>query len=986
MKLYKLFLLSFVVLFEFKYSFQIDDDLISKSIFNPSTLKLESLTHEISNLDNLINNFFESVNNLYQRTLEDSKTYIKPYSDCYKGLSKANLEEGFIYILKFFTATTFYNNNLNSFKSCKDNVDGSLNFIQTLNQTYSIDYNVTENLTYVILYPESLPEFNKVDIRYKTYTNVLGMCIHKFCDIDEYKYFIFRFNENTDKIMYNFTSENNASDAFETFKNNTILIKIDEVSEYSLFAIIPVIILFLFLLLTFCPSMLKLCFCCFKKTPKRKTINKDPNSTISWKFKGTSLNINKNKNNQPINSNDSNIFEIEKKRTNFVNEEEIINTDNINNNLIVLDEPPKQFNFNYFDENESYEENEDNDENMYEDFSDPGEDRNKVYIRYKKSILGDTQIDFQGIEDLINKLWIKNNILKFFESLKKKENDPDSVLEGLNGLRAIAIIFAIFGWVYYNIFSSPFKIYNARSHETMIKNFSISWILFGLRYSRKIFYAISGYTLVYKFLCYLDSLIEKRKSNNNFNSNNNNFNSNIDKNSITNPSILNSPEKNKENIIKTNELKESLKPIKSPSKEPTIEFYETDESGSFSDSESDSSDEDSKVSDDSKVSEEEEEEPTFSTNINDDLRKNLSFKDYLRFVFTQLHKYILFILCISIFKYSYFSIKSTFFLSKPLFYKLRNILENISNWTIISVITLIPIKDNPIFLTVINEIRFFLIYSFIIYFGYKFKARIDYFLFVMFILCILYKIIVLSLYRDTMHPALFHYSDSEKNELFYSDTNFSHSFFILGIFFGKAKYLIQKSIKTKEKLIKKGKNFLLSTIWFSNFFNKLKSKKRSCLKKFLVIISLILVLFFICSYSIFYNIFDYNIQTNNLRDFNDNLVFKYFYLLDNEFFIFFLMFLFMLLTDPGKNVFNSVLRNENWKFITKPYISILCFYPMVLLDFIHHANYRIRIDFFNMIFYSNIAFTILLFLSILSFVLVEMPLKNLIKFIIQRVK
>lgn len=157
MKLLHLILLSFVLLFELKSCLHIDDDLISNSIFKPSILKLESLSDEIPNLDYLINNFLKSVNDLYQKTLEDSKKYINPESDCYKGLSKANLEEGFIYILKFFSSTTFFNNNLNSFKNCKDNTDEILNFIESLNQTHSINYNLTDNLTYVILYPESLP-------------------------------------------------------------------------------------------------------------------------------------------------------------------------------------------------------------------------------------------------------------------------------------------------------------------------------------------------------------------------------------------------------------------------------------------------------------------------------------------------------------------------------------------------------------------------------------------------------------------------------------------------------------------------------------------------------------------------------------------------------------------------------------------------------------------------------------------------------------
>jgi hypothetical protein len=95
---------------------------------------------------------------------------------------------------------------------------------------------------------------------------------------------------------------------------------------------------------------------------------------------------------------------------------------------------------------------------------------------------------------------------KNFEELYSPQSQTfnESGIGYVKGMQVISLFFFIFGTVYFILLNSPLKGYN----ETKFIRFLHSWynciVFFGIRYSPRIFFSVSGYTLVYKLYCYLD--------------------------------------------------------------------------------------------------------------------------------------------------------------------------------------------------------------------------------------------------------------------------------------------------------------------------------------------------------------------------------------------------------------------------------------------------------------------------------------------------
>ncbi len=921
----------------------------------------------------IVNEYFNSINNLYQKILEDAKNDISP--KCHENLSMANLDEGLIYLLKFYSATSFFNNDINTFRYCNNKSDRIIDFLKSINYPdieKKIDFNKTADLSYVLLYQEFLPEYEKIDIRSKTTTNIVGMCLHKDCSSIEYKHFLYQLNINTGSIFYN--NKLDSDNPFETFDASTKLIEIKTEVLYF-YEIIPIIIVLCFILLTFFPCTLRICFCCLIKSKRRNTSVIKSNLQTYSKINLNTLNYTSKEENKIENLNVGN-------SNNIINEQIEILTES---KKIEFDFNDLDNSQNYYDENEEErcEYEQENIDNYYKNNIET--ENNFQNNRVKKSFSKDNLFAYGNVENLIKKISIKYHFYNFFETGNNNNNTESKNEIGLTavkGMRGIVLILGFAGFVYSIILSNPFKVYNIQNHENMIKYFFISANAFGLRYSRKVLYTLSGYTLVYKFLYYLDNIIEKRKANENITAKNyyaNNYNGNLKSSNNLKENFFNRNIQNQSSLDANKEKTLNISD-KEPCKRSSYTSSVSDNSYSSSDEEN-TNNSSSNVSSDSS----EEDETIYTSSISDDLRKYLFLKDYFRFILTQFHKYILLFISIFIFKYSYFDVKALFYNPKPLIYKLKILFEGIRIDQIFAMMSLIPIEDHYIFMHPLMEIRFFILYSFIIFIGYKYRLRIDLYCLFIFFTSFSYKIIFFYINKENMHPALFHYTDNKYTEKLNDDINMHHTFFIIGIFFGKVNYIIQKGIKTREKLIKKGKNFLCWAFQLATFFNRLKNRKFICTKIFWITTTFILIFFFTNSYSIFYNILGYDMKKDNLVDLNKNLGLKIFYLIDAEIFIWFLMINFMLVTNPGKNILNSFLGDENWKFFSKPYFSIICLLPLILLDFIHHANYRIRIDIFNITFYSIIAWSIILFFSICNYIHVESPLRNFVRFFIPKI-
>ena len=103
----------------------------------------------------------------------------------------------------------------------------------------------------------------------------------------------------------------------------------------------------------------------------------------------------------------------------------------------------------------------------------------------------------KNLEELIN---IKTNSTEI--------NNYSGITE-IRGLNAISIFFTLLGIVFLAILNSPLKMAGLATMRNLLMNLFYSLIIIGLRYSPRIIFSCSGYTLAYKYL----SFIEKNSEN-----------------------------------------------------------------------------------------------------------------------------------------------------------------------------------------------------------------------------------------------------------------------------------------------------------------------------------------------------------------------------------------------------------------------------------------------------------------------------------------
>ena len=74
----------------------------------------------------------------------------------------------------------------------------------------------------------------------------------------------------------------------------------------------------------------------------------------------------------------------------------------------------------------------------------------------------------------------------------------------IKGLIGISIILTIYGYSFIASANFPLKVYGLWGFYQIMKNFFYPLLFFGYKYSPRILFSCSGYTLIYKFLCYIE--------------------------------------------------------------------------------------------------------------------------------------------------------------------------------------------------------------------------------------------------------------------------------------------------------------------------------------------------------------------------------------------------------------------------------------------------------------------------------------------------
>jgi hypothetical protein len=590
----------------------------------------------------------------------------------------------------------------------------------------------------------------------------------------------------------------------------------------------------------------------------------------------------------------------------------------------------------------------------------------------------------ENFDDVINMLSLSNQIaLKIrkcfsiseiiddLSNSEKSELFREKEMTYLRGIKTLGIIFFIFGFNFIILYNYPLCLSGKEERKSYLTAQRNITFIFCFRLAPAIILSTSGYSLVYKFLNFLDKKLaniipegslplnnEENKENNNDKSDEENLDNNLEK--ISDEII---EEKNKEDSeeknssVTTDEYYENTFGIK---------FYNKDYSKTAL----------NKIFEGQKVN-----EITLLSQISTDI---IPFYIYFNFIFRQIHKFIFLTLGIALLRFAFPILLVRIGNSPLMYYLFKTYFQNVGN-TILNCIIVGNFLDlfkktddekNPVYLPTklfcipMSEFNFFILCSILIFICYKKKYRLDLIIVLLIIIFLTFKIIFITTNLKDMNPGMF-YTDTEYQKFFYNPL-FNFDFFLIGMLFGIMNYVVQNSIEKKKSLIKE-RPYVKLPIMLLKYTDYKKNKN-----VFRFIFIFILSIFALLAIPLFF-VLDFDRIIVNKEDGKPNIAFVIISLFDIELFVFSLHFVLLSSYISGRNLFFRIFNTTFASYGTK--LSYwLCFsIPIFTYLFIYMNEANLKLNFFIVIIYSAITLINSSIFSLLLFLFLEMPYKKLIK-------
>lgn len=495
----------------------------------------------------------------------------------------------------------------------------------------------------------------------------------------------------------------------------------------------------------------------------------------------------------------------------------------------------------------------------------------------------------------------------------------DNGLSIITGLRGLAMIFFIIGSTFKHLYDSPVRIFVPEVIQGFVNFFRFVLVLFGLRYAKNILFALSAFTLIYKMINYLDDDEDKNQ--------NNNYDVSFEDSDYDNEFSFNI-----EGTINKNE-----------------------ENSSNQDDQFNFLDQYSKK------------------------RMRLKVVSLFYFIFRQAYKYIIFIFGVVIFKYCLYESLAILSSPTPVWFYFKEAIINsfdplmhfLSNIFLYSSFSIKTFFNFDLFMMAYNEIFFFIIFSIVIFIGYKWNKRLDVFFIVLLLLCIISKAL-LTIFLPDIQKGEFFYPSKVYQKTYYSfilsNPLYNMPSALIGLFFGLVYFSVQNPIKATNI-----RRFLIIPNAISNALLTNKILK-------LVLFVVNLIVFFACVMLFLYT-FPFYSNTNVF--FFDNTIVNIVALYDVDIglisFFMFILSLFLL----GNNFFITFLTNDYWNFISRPFFLFLVDMNIISYYIFYQSESTVKLELFNLLFYSLLIFLVMLVVNSFLFIFVEIPLKKLNKLIIK---
>ena len=515
-----------------------------------------------------------------------------------------------------------------------------------------------------------------------------------------------------------------------------------------------------------------------------------------------------------------------------------------------------------------------------------------------------------------------NELFKFNNKYSTFNNEKG--IDYIKGLRGISIFFLIFGMLTMMLYNSECSQIGISSLKNYYTSYFYPIFFIGIRYSPRVLFSCSGFSLIYKLLCFLDNRNEKIKEENNnietkdIKTNDNNTNDN--NNNITNSELDNNNESKSNDYFKTNDI-------------------------------------------------------------------SLGWYGLLEFYYKQSHKYIIFIYTLLFLRYSLYNfirwINIKFYNGNgPLWENFGEIINESSFPDfVLSLFCILPFryeegKNFLIYLwPVYNEFLFFFLSSAIIFLCYKYKYRIDIIFYIIIIINFILKLVFffINLSDKFRYTNLYIYL----NNFGYISIHplYNYVYYVIGMCFGMFQYIILKGLDNniEGKKINKEKPYLKSFIKLMNYIQCLNDYLY-IIKKYYIILIIILaqpILPLIFNYIIFLNKENTNLYNNNF--------YNIFLLFDIEYEIICLFILsFIYYTNSLNDIINKFLTHNIWSIGNKLYLTLIMQINLITLYIFYQSESSIIFNPYNCILYSFLTSFIAFISSCFVYIVIELPFKKYI--------
>jgi len=530
---------------------------------------------------------------------------------------------------------------------------------------------------------------------------------------------------------------------------------------------------------------------------------------------------------------------------------------------------------------------------------------------------------YMSLEDNVTKTFdilydITNNFTSLIELKKQNEITNDGGLAYINGIKGLSMIFFLFGSVYSALYGSIITYQTSEDFYYHLENVFFSIFYIGIKYAPKLLLCTSGFSLFFKFICYLDGKIENE---------------------------IEIKRQKDESSINATEIKEinnhSNKKMKNEDKEKSDDNY----------------------------------------NISRKYLYNfflLQLHKYILYILVLF--FIIYSLDWIVNLFGTPGLIWDFFNQSSInpAREFNYIIPLLIGFKSFFIPGLSPNERNILnyLYLVFQEIIYFLITTVIIFIGYKKNLRIDRFLKIVFLILIVLRIVYyfIDVGLDDKDYFGFH-----KYGQFYTSMIYNYTFYIIGVHFGMINYVIQKGYSFTD-CQNNNKIYLNSSFAILNIIKK-KNKKNIFIITIISGIFTLINIFIQNIIIYFIKLFKSNNLQLNMEKYKRDFFSQMIMLFDSDIFVLSVNGLALCMYLKGdNNIINNILCHSLWSIFNRFYFSYILLINPIILYLFYNLETKILFNISNCFLYTFICGIFVYFISMIIYITFELPFKKIIRF------